>query len=122
MNFVKKLVISYHSKIEFDMCKIQAIDQLHFDNFVWSFKIQNTLCKLTNGAFSNEGFQPFLYSEERDSKNPYILFGNGCLQESAKESDERQNYCILLKKVNEKKQAFLVNMNDFMKEFIPLTA
>ena len=101
------------------MCKILAIDHLNFDNSTWTFQLQETTFQLTNGAFPSEAFQNFLYSKNKDLDHPYTLFGTGLLNEDVNQYLSQDDYCILLKEVENKKQAFLVHKEDFKMEFMP---
>jgi hypothetical protein len=101
------------------MCNILAIDHLIFDNSTWTFQLHDTSCQLSNGAFSSEAFQHFIYSKNNDMENPYILFGTGVIKEDVNQDLSHDHYCILLKQVDNKKQAFLVHTDDFKMEFMP---
>ena len=101
------------------MCNILAIEHLNFDNSTWTFQLNDISCQLTNGSFPTEAFQNFLHANNKDMENPYILFGTGVINEDINKHLLHDQYCILLKQEKNKKQAFLVNKDDFQMEFIP---
>jgi hypothetical protein len=100
------------------MCEIMSIDHLNFDLSTWSFQIHDTFCQLNDGAFSIDPKNQYIYSEKEDQINPYTLFGTGAVHESTNQHLTKDQYCILLKKIDNRKRAFLVHSNDFYLEFV----
>ena len=101
------------------MCEILPIDHLKFDNTTWTFQLNKIIYQLKHGAFSSEMLQQFLYSKNEDLEHPYTLFGTGSINDAPTEDLVQDDYCILLKHVENKKHAFLVHTTDFQKEFVP---
>jgi hypothetical protein len=101
------------------MCEILPIDHLNFDNTVWTFRLDKIVYQLKRGAFSTEMLQEFLYSKNKDLTNPYTLFGTGSIDNTSIAPLTSDTYCILLKRIENKKQAFIVHTSDFQNEFFP---
>jgi hypothetical protein len=101
------------------MCEILPIDHLNFDNSTWTFQLNKIMYQLKHGAFSSEMLQQFLYSENKDAKKPYTLFGTGSINETTHVQLPQDDYCILLKHEENKKHAYLVHSSDFQNEFVP---